>query len=53
MSKRHRKIKNMTALEGDYDNVFMGENDYMEAPKGKKPRGKQKRQSLKKAYYDD
>jgi len=52
MSKRHRKTKEFSSYEE-------GENDYdydlsmYEAPKGKKPKGRQKRESHKKAYYDD
>lgn len=54
MSKRHRKTKNMMhTYEGDYDDMVMGDFGYMNMPRGNKPRGKQKRQSLKRAYYDD
>lgn len=54
MSKRHRKTKNMMAmLNGDHDDMSMGDFGYMEMPRGKKPRGKEKRQSMKRAYYDD
>ena len=54
MSKRHRKSKDMLAAFGDSDSSMAGfDADMYEAPRGKKPKGKQKRQSLKRAYYDD
>ncbi len=54
MSKRHRKTKTMMAVfEGDYEDVFIDEFESKEMSRGKKPRGKQKRQSMKRAYYDD
>lgn len=54
MSKRHRKSKLfISAIDGDYEDAHMGGYIHMDLPRGKKPRGKQKRQSLKRAYYDD
>ena len=54
MSKRHRKAK--LTVSDDFDDFvpdFGG--DMYQAPKSKKPRGKQKRKQAghKSAYYDD
>ena len=55
MSKRHRKTKDFAPMAGeaampDYDPSLM------EAPKGKRPKGKawgkHKRENRKSAYYD-
>ena len=58
MSKRHRKTKHMmSSFDDDYETMLFegvnGDFGYMETPRGKKPRGKHKRQSVKRAYYDD
>ena len=56
MSKRHRKSKlTLSDTSGDDGMSFVPDfgGDMYEAPRGKKPKGKQKRQSLKRAYYDD
>lgn len=53
MSKRHRKAKEMVAAVSYAANPLEFAPDYFEAPRGKKPKGKQKRQTLKRAYYDD
>ena len=54
MSKRHRKTKDfinprMTGLDihGDYDL-----DDWYEAPKGRKPKGRERRRLQKPAFYD-
>lgn len=51
MSKRHRKTKNMFAAAGEaapytFDMAYAGQ-------KGKKPKGRHRRESHKRAYYDD
>ena len=56
MSKRHKKSKLIFGSQvGDED--IHGAADYdlslYEAPKGKKPKGRRKRESHKRAYYDD
>ncbi|NNC38112.1 MAG: hypothetical protein HKO02_11690 [Hyphomonadaceae bacterium] len=54
MSKRHRKSKDMlAAFSGDYEDMQSFAFDLYQAPRGQKPKGKQKRQTLKRAYYDD
>lgn len=57
MSKRHRKLRDMPNADGGYANDDMSVEHYdlsmYEAPKGKKPKGRQKRESHKRAYYDD
>ena len=52
MSKRHRKSKELLSVgtEGDFGHYDLS---MYEAPKGKKPKGRQKRESHKRAYYDD
>ncbi len=57
MSKRHRKSKLMLLSgDGDDQGLYMPDlnHDMYEAPRGRKPRGKQKRsqQNHKVAYYD-
>ena len=56
MSKRHKKSKlTFSSQSGDED--IYGSVDYdssvFEMPKGKKPKGRRKRESHKRAYYDD
>ncbi|MGJ8562461.1 MAG: hypothetical protein ACSHXY_02805 [Alphaproteobacteria bacterium] len=57
MSKRHRKSKDMLSSQSDMDGADSQYGDYdlsmYEAPKGKKPKGRDKRISHKRAYYDD
>ena len=57
MSKRHRKTKMMLSSESDMEDFDSHYADYdlamFEAPKGKKPKGRRKRESHKRAYYDD
>ncbi|RKQ72001.1 hypothetical protein DES40_1337 [Litorimonas taeanensis] len=57
MSKRHQKAKQMLQSDGYSDGYNPFDPDYdlslYEAPKGKKPKGRQKRESHKRAYYDD
>lgn len=54
MSKRHRKSKDMLAYAANDDGpVAYYDLTMYEAPKGKKPKGRQKRESHKRAYYDD
>ena len=53
MSKRHKKSKLKFGSQSGDEDALMGGYVHMEVPRGKKPRGKQKRQSLKRAYYDD
>ena len=58
MSKRHRKTKlTFGTLVHDGDDMPSGGYHYdlsmYEAPKGKKPKGRDKRASHKRAYYDD
>lgn len=52
MSKRHRKTKDMMALNAGVD-ILDFEPIYTEARHQRKAKGKQRRQSLKRAYYDD
>jgi len=52
MSKRHRKTKDMLSVTQD-DSLGHYDLSMYVAPKGKKPKGRQKRESLKRAYYDD
>ena len=52
MSKRHRKTKEFSS-HGEGENDYDYDLSMYEAPKGKKPKGRQKRESHKKAYYDD
>lgn len=54
MSKRHRKTKEMmSTYSGDFDPADFADPSFYEAPRSRRPRGKEKRQSLKRAYYDD
>ena len=57
MSKRHRKSKIKLSSQSDGEDIDPRYADYdlsmYEAPKGKKPKGRQKRDSHKRAYYDD
>ncbi len=57
MSKRHRKSKNFLSSQSDMDDMGPNHAQYdlsmFQAPKGKKPKGRQKRDSHKRAYYDD
>jgi len=54
MSKRHRKTKEFSSHdERENDHEYDYDLSMFEAPKGKKPKGRQKRESHKKAYYDD
>lgn len=55
MSKRHRKTRDMMSLHVDeMDEGYVHYDLSMyEAPKGKKPKGRKKRESHKRAYYDD
>jgi|SaaInlV_125m_DNA_1040241.scaffolds.fasta_scaffold24091_3 hypothetical protein len=56
MSKRHKKSKITFSSQGGDEDIHAAA-DYdlsmYEAPKGKKPKGRQKRDSHKRAYYDD
>ncbi len=52
MSKRHRKTKEflnpqMSGFDGDYD-----ADDWYQAPKGRKPKGRERRRLQKPAFYD-
>ncbi len=50
MSKRHRKIKDFISASerlAGYD-----PEDWYEAPKGRKPKGKERRRTQKPAFYD-
>jgi len=51
MSKRHRKTKLMFAdtMSGAF---FSFDDSGFGAPKGRKPKGKHRRNSIKRAYYD-
>lgn len=57
MSKRHRKSKEFLSSESDMEDIDSHNANYdlsmFEAPKGKKPKGRDKRVSHKRAYYDD
>lgn len=57
MSKRHRKSKNFMSSQSDLEDFGPRYSGYdlsmFEAPKGKKPKGRQRRDSHKRAYYDD
>ncbi len=53
MSKRHRKTKEFSHQEDGDERDYDYDLSMYEAPKGKKPKGRQKRESHKKAYYDD
>ena len=57
MSKRHRKAKDMLSSQspnGAQPEYGVYDPDMFEAPKGKKPKGKHRRESHKHkvAYYD-
>ena len=57
MSKRHRKAKDMLSSQrpnGAHPEYGVYDPDMFEAPKGKKPKGKHRRESHKHkvAYYD-
>ena len=59
MSKRHRKSKNFLNSQSGEEDIAADrmdlDPDMLEAPKGKKPRGKHRREAhkQKRAYYDD
>lgn len=57
MSKRHRKSKEFLSSESDMEDMDSYNANFdlsmFEAPKGKKPKGRDKRVSHKRAYYDD
>ncbi|WP_409432013.1 hypothetical protein ACJ3XI_07260 [Litorimonas sp. RW-G-Af-16] len=56
MSKRHRKTKDLfETFSGDYLVSADFDVEHYEAPRGKKPKGKHRREahSRKRAYYDD
>ncbi len=50
MSKRHRKTKDF-ASEADKMSAYEAE-DWYKAPKGRKPKGKERRRAQKPAFYD-
>ncbi len=52
MSKRHRKSKEFLPVSHDSEYDHYDLSMYV-APKGKKPKGRQKRETHKRAYYDD
>ena len=57
MSKRHKKAKLFASSSDGFDDFGLSpvfDGDMYEAPRGKKPRGKDKRKqtSHKTAYYD-
>ena len=54
MSKRHRKSKEFQSFQDGGDGPFEP-NDYgmYVAPKGKKLKGRDRRKSIKHAFYDD
>lgn len=52
MSKRHKKTKSFMSA-GDDAVALYGMADALEAPRGKKPKGKHRRETHKRAYYDD
>lgn len=57
MSKRHKKAKLFTSSPDGSDSFDLSptfDGDMYEAPRGKKPRGKDKRKQMnhKTAYYD-
>ena len=57
MSKRHRKSKMTLSSQSPEEDIDPHLADYdlsmYVAPKGKKPKGRLKRASHKRAYYDD
>lgn len=56
MSKRHQKFKNFQIASGDdyEDGLMMADNfAVFQAPKGKKLKGRDRRKSIKRAFYDD
>ncbi len=54
MSKRHKKTKQFISDDYDDDMAYGYGGDMYQAPKGKKPRGRDKRKAgnHKSAYYD-
>ena len=54
MSKRHRKSKEFKSSQGGGDGPDEPEDFGMyQAPKGKKLKGRDRRKSIKHAFYDD
>ena len=56
MSKRHRKSKEFKSSqnEGGGDDSFPPDDfGFYKAPKGKKLKGRDRRKSIKRAFYDD
>lgn len=55
MSKRHRKTKDFLSPQmasgNDYDSGY-NPDDWYEAPKGRKPKGRERRKLQKPAFYD-
>lgn len=54
MSKRHRKSKEFKSSQSGEDGPFEPD-DYglYKAPKGKKLKGRDRRKSIKRAFYDE
>lgn len=55
MSKRHKKTKLIfsSLSEGPLDPLVYGYDlDVLDAPRGKRPKGKHRRSTHKSAYYD-
>ena len=54
MSKRHRKSKEFQRFQGGGDGPYEPDDfGLYEAPKGKKLKGRDRRKSIKRAFYDD
>ncbi len=54
MSKRHRKSKEFQLFQSDSGGEHaMTDFGLFQAPKGKKLKGRDRRKSIKRAFYDD
>lgn len=54
MSKRHRKTKEFVSglVISSSEIDHLGAEDWYEAPKGRKPKGRERRRLQKPAFYD-
>lgn len=50
MSKRHRKTKDFAKAADAHSSYEL--DDWYQAPKGRKPKGKERRRAQKLAFYD-
>lgn len=52
MSKRHRKTKDFLNPQRSGFDVDYDSDDWYQAPKGRKPKGRERRRLQKPAFYD-